>query len=247
MKTNTDQIPAFPRPPIPVAVSECLIGNAVRYDGGHRRSALPHDELGELFTWHPICPEVGIGMGVPREPIHLVGEPESPRAVEVNAPSRDYTRQLQAYAVDSLPVLNAVHGYIFKNKSPSCGLFDVEVQGDEARGLGRGIYAAEVTHARRDLPVEESGRLDDAVLRQNFVTRVFVHAHWHELRAEGMTAARLIAFHRAYEGLVMSHNTPSGKYLEGLIAGMSQGIEETAARYFLELMSVLSEPLSSAI
>ena len=242
MKTNTDQIPAFPRPPIPVAVSECLIGNAVRYDGGHRRSALPHDELGELFTWHPICPEVGIGMGVPREPIHLVGKSESPRAVEVNAPSRDYTRQLQAYAVDSLPALSVVHGYIFKNKSPSCGLFDVEVQGDEARGLGRGIYAAEVTHARRDLPVEESGRLDDAVLRQNFVTRVFVHAHWHQLCARGMTAARLIAFHHAYADLATKHNAASCNSLARLAADLSQPIEETAERYILELLAVLSEP-----
>jgi uncharacterized protein YbbK (DUF523 family) len=244
VKTNTDQIPAFPRPPIPVAVSECLIGNAVRYDGGHRRADLPHDELGELFTWHPICPEVGIGMGVPRQPIHLVGEPDSPRAVEVNAPSRDYTRQLQAYAVDSLPALSAVHGYIFKNKSPSCGLFDVEVQRDAARGLGRGIYAAEVTHARRDLPVEESGRLIDAVLRQNFVTRVFVHAHWHELRAQGMTAGKLRAFHHAYEDLVAKHNAASCNSLERLASDLSHAIEETAERYLLELLAVLSEPLS---
>ena len=97
MKSNTNQIPPFPQPPILVAVSECLIGNAVRYDGGHRRSALPHDELGGLFTWQPICPEVGIGMGVPREPIHLVGEPESPRAVEVGAPSRDYFHSSREY------------------------------------------------------------------------------------------------------------------------------------------------------
>ena len=178
-------------------------------------------------------------MGVPREPIHLVGEPESPRAVEVGAPSRDYTRQLQAYAVDSLAALSTVHGYVFKNKSPSCGLFDVEVEGG---GLGRGIYAAEVTHARRDLPVEESGRLDDAVLRQNFVTRVFVHAHWHQLCARGMTAARLIAFHHAYADLATKHNAASCNSLARLAADLSQPIEETAERYILELLAVLSEP-----
>ena len=102
-------------------------------------------------------------------------------------------------------------------------------------GLGRGIYAAEVTHARRDLPVEESGRLDDAVLRQNFVTRVFVHAHWHQLRAQGMTAASLIAFHHAYEDLVAKHNAASCNSLERLASDLSQAIEETAERYQLTI------------
>lgn len=241
MKTSAEAIPPFPTAPIPVAVSECLIGNAVRYDGGHKRSALPHDQLDGLFTWRPICPEVGIGLGVPREPIHLVGEPKAPRAIAVGAPTQDVTRQLQAYAVESLPTLSAVHGYIFKNKSPSCGLFDVEVQGNEPAGLGRGIYAAEIVHGRPDLPVAESGRLDDAVLRQNFVTRVFVHAHWHQLRAMGITTARLIAFHHAYADLVMTQSVQSCEYLEELVSNISQGIEETAKRYFLELMSVLSK------
>ncbi len=244
MKTDTDTLPPFPRAPVAVAVSECLIGNAVRYDGGHRRSALPHRQLEGLFTWYPICPEVGIGLGVPRDPIHLVGEPGAPRAVELNVPSRDYTRQLQAYAVDRLPALDTVHGYIFKDNSPSCGLFDVKVQGDARVGLSRGIYAAEITRSRPDLPVEESGRLDDAVLRNNFVSKVFVHAHWYQLRAEGMTAARLIAFHRAYEDLITKHNAASCNYLEHLAADLSQAIEETAERYLLELLAVLSKPLS---
>lgn len=239
-----DQLPPFPEPPLAVAVSECLIGGEVRYDGGHKRSSLPHDRLEGLFSFRPICPEVGIGLGVPRDVIRLVGPVQAPRAQSAVA---DVTDRLASYAREQLPVLDDVDGYVFMKGSPSCGLFRVRVFAHESAAPsydGRGIYAGEIARARPELPVEESGRLFDAVLRENFVTRTFVHAHWRKLREDGVTPKGLIAFHSAYKFLVMAHSVPSYQSLGRLLADLSGDLEAIAARYFSELMRSLTTPAS---
>jgi uncharacterized protein YbgA (DUF1722 family)/uncharacterized protein YbbK (DUF523 family) len=239
-----DQLPPFPEPPLTVAVSECLIGGEVRYDGGHKRSSLPHDRLEGLFSFRPICPEVGIGLGVPRDVIRLVGPVQAPRA---QSAAEDATDRLASYAREQLPVLDDVDGYVFMKGSPSCGLFRVKVYANASAAPsydGRGIYAGEIVRARPELPVEESGRLFDAVLRENFVTRTFVHAHWRKLRDAGVTAKRLIAFHSAYKFLVMAHSVSSYQSVGRLLADLSGDLEAIAARYFSALMQSLATPAS---
>lgn len=176
---------------IRVGISSCLLGQAVRYDGGHKLSALCASKLAREFTFVPVCPEVGIGMGVPRKPIHLVGNVEAPRAVGVAEPDLDVTAALRAFATRKAAELQGLSGYIFIRNSPSCGLYGVKVlaDGGGAREQGRGIYAAELLRRLPWLPVEEAGRLEeDAALRARFLARVRACHQWQRLAARGVTA-----------------------------------------------------------
>jgi uncharacterized protein YbgA (DUF1722 family)/uncharacterized protein YbbK (DUF523 family) len=239
-----DLLPDRPAPPLIVAVSDCLTGSEVRYDGGHKRSSLCHEQLMGLFSFRGICPEVAIGMGVPREPIRLVGDVASPRVRGVKDPEIDVTDRLQGYARDIVPSLAEVCGYIFMKNSPTCGLYRVKVYAesdDPPNGHGRGVFAAEIVKARPELPVEESGRLEDPVLRENFVTRVFAFAHWRRLMSVGVTAARLIAFHSAYKYLLMAHSVPHYNQAGRLLADLSgKNAASRADAYALLLMQGLS-------
>jgi uncharacterized protein YbgA (DUF1722 family)/uncharacterized protein YbbK (DUF523 family) len=228
-----------------VAVSACLLGEAVRYDGGHKRSALCHDRLNGLFTLEGICPEVGIGMGVPRKPIQLVGTVARPRAVGRDDPSVDVTDALTAYARAARERLRGVSGYIFIKGSPSCGLFRVKVHsepGTAPSANGRGIYAAEITRLLPLLPVEESGRLEDDVLRENFATRVFAYAHWQRLVDAGITAHGLVAFHSRYKYLLMAHGVAAYREAGRLLADLSRDVDGIAERYIAILMRTLARP-----
>ncbi len=247
MSSYFDDLPALPQPPLTIAISECLVGGEVRHDGGHKRSSLPHDKLEGLFAFQPVCPEVGIGLGVPRDAIRLVGDIDTPRAVGARDSTFDVTAQLTEFANLQLPLLKDVDGHIFTKNSPSCGLFRVKVYRGENMPpdpKGRGIYAAEIARERPDLPVEENGRLLDPVLRENFVTRTFVHAHWRALLAKGVTAKALIAFHSAYKYLVMAHSISQYRQLGRLLANLSTDVEPIAKAYFAQLMQALSQPAS---
>ena len=249
MPSFADQLPPFPEPPLTIAVSECLTGAPVRYDGGHRGSAWPAPRLEGLYDLRPICPEVGIGLGVPREPIRLVGDPGAPRAVGVVEPSLDVTGPLQAYARKRLPELEAVDGYIFKARSPSCGLAGVALHADPdspAEPRGRGLFAAEIARARPDLPLEDGENLFDPEALESFVTRTFVHAFWRETTTNGVDAARLVAFHSACKYLVLSHGVPAYRQLGSLIADLSGDVEAIARRYIRELMTALATPTTRA-
>jgi uncharacterized protein YbgA (DUF1722 family)/uncharacterized protein YbbK (DUF523 family) len=238
-------LPDRPSPPLNVAVSSCLTGAEVRFDGGHKRSSLCHEQLAGLFELRGICPELAIGMGVPRDPIRLVGDVSAPRARGVKDSSVDVTQPLRDYARTVLPSLADTCGYIFMKGSPTCGLFRVKVYGEPGvppNGHGRGIFAAEIVAGRPELPVEESGRLEDPVLRENFVTRVFAFAHWQKLVAEGLTAARLIAFHSAYKYLLMAHSIVHYKEAGRLLADLSGDVATLADAYVQVLMRGLSRP-----
>ena len=237
--------PPRPEAPLKVAVSSCLLGNEVRYDGGHKRSSLCHGALEGLFEMRGLCPEVGIGMGVPRDPIQLVGDLAAPRAQGVKAPDLDVTDALAGYAQQISPQLDDIAGYIFIKNSPSCGLFRVKVyppKGGAPTAKGRGIYAAELTRLRPQLPVEENGRLEDAVLRENFVMRAFCYAHWQALLATGLTAARLIEFHSRYKYLLMAHSVRHYQQAGKLLSNLKQNLDAVADNYFGVLMAGLACP-----
>lgn len=243
MEAFRDLLPPFPEPPLTIAVSECLTGAPVRYDGGHRASAWPRDGLEDLYELRPICPEVGIGLGVPRPPIRLVGTPASPRAVGVEDSSLDVTERLRAYAAMRLPDLEDIDGYIFKARSPSCGLEGVALHAEPdgpAAPKGTGLFAAEIARARPALPLEDGENLFEPGALESFVTRTFVHAFWRRTTAAGIDAPRLIAFHSACKYLVMAHDVSAYRSLGRLLADLSGDVETTGRRYFQGLMQALA-------
>lgn len=159
---------------IRVAVSECLIGRRVRWNGEHNGDTWPRHRLEKVFTLVGICPEVGIGMGVPRDPIQLVGGASAPRVVAVDNPNRDYTDRLMGYASEVAGVLEDVHGYVFADRSPSCGLAGVKVFAEDGsfERVGRGVYSSTVVDAHPDLPVVDAETLDDDEVLLDFVLAV---------------------------------------------------------------------------
>lgn len=194
---------------IAVGVSSCLLGARVRFDGGHKRDDFVTDLLGCFFTWTPVCPELELGLGAPRESLRLVGDPAAPRLVG-NQSGTDQTEPMRRWAAARLRKADVadLRGYILKKDSPSCGMERVRVY--NAGGMpikaGAGLFAAALRAAYPLLPVEEEGRLHDPVLRENFVERVFAYDRWLAMRAERLTPKRLLDFHTAEKLAVMAHS-----------------------------------------
>jgi uncharacterized protein YbgA (DUF1722 family)/uncharacterized protein YbbK (DUF523 family) len=243
--------PARPEPPLRIAISQCLLGAEVRYDGSGARSSYPHAALAGLFEYRDICPEVGIGLGTPREPIRLVGDRSNPRVLGVRNPAVDVTEALHAYGRSQAAGLGDVAGYVFMKGSPSCGLFRVKVYPDRSGRVGpmptpngRGVFAAAVVESHPDLPVEENGRLHDPVLRENFVTRVFAYAHWQALERAGITRGRVVEFHSRYKYLLMAHSVPHYEQAGRLLSDLKVDLEGKARAYRSLLMAGLTHPAS---
>lgn len=166
--------------PLRLGVSSCLLGRAVRYDGGHKRDRFVTD-LGRFVEFVPICPEVEVGMGTPRPAVHLVhlvGGGDDVRMVEVES-GRDHTQRMQRYAAERVRALRRLElcGYILKKDSPSCGMTGVAIYGAEGTSHrnGTGLYASALMRAYPNLPVEDEGRLNDPKLRENFIERIFAY------------------------------------------------------------------------
>ena len=161
-----------------VAVSECLLGRAVRWDGDDNGDVWPRETVARLFHCVGLCPEVGIGLGVPRPPIQLAGDPDAPRAVRVDDPTTDCTDALAGYARRMKATLDGVAGYVFADRSPSCGLAGVKVY-DEAGGyrrVGRGVYTAAVLADRPGLPVVDAETLNCRDVLMDFALAVVAYA-----------------------------------------------------------------------
>ncbi|MDD0975141.1 YbgA family protein [Pseudomonas fontis] len=228
-----------------IAISACLAGEAVRYNGGHKVSRLCTEVLAEHFDFISVCPEVAIGLGIPRAAIRLIGDPQAPRAVGSRDPDLDVSAALSAYGRQMAGELQGICGYIFMQKSPSCGLERVKVyqaNGYPAAEGGRGLYAAHFCASQPDLPVEEEGRLCDPVLRENFITRVFAYADWQALRAGGLSRNALIRFHSRYKYQLMAHNPHQYKVLGKLIGSLRRDDdpEVIGPQYFSQLMKALT-------
>ncbi|WP_338496722.1 2-thiouracil desulfurase family protein [Pseudomonas sp. WP18] len=228
-----------------IAISACLMGAEVRYNGGHKQSPLCSRTLVDYFDFVPVCPEVAIGLGIPREPIRLVGNPTAPNAVGTVNRELDVTQPLADYGRQMAGELDDICGYIFMQKSPSCGLERVKVyapDGAPQDGGGRGVYAQAFCERHPDLPVEEDGRLNDPVLRENFLTRVFAYAAWQPLRRQGLTRRDLIDFHSRHKYLLMAHNPAQYKALGNWLGNMGkEDPDELGRRYFSALMSALKK------
>ena len=227
---------------IPIGISSCLLGQEVRYDGGHKHSAYITQSLGEFFEFRPFCPEVAVGMPVPRPPIQLREVNNEIHAIGVQDPLLDKTAALSAYGTQVALQQRQLCGYIFKKDSPSCGMERVKVYGAKAmpERRGRGIYAAAFMETQPSLPVEEEGRLMDPHLRENFVERVFIYSRWQMYQARGMTAASLVEFHTRHKFIIQAHDEVAYRELGRLVSAAGSGdIQQTAQVYLLGLMSAL--------
>ena len=234
---------------IRLGISSCLLGQKVRYDGNYKHDSFLTGTFGQFFEWVPVCPEVAIGLGVPRPPIRLAGSPAAPRAVGVKNPDIDVTDSLAAYGRKQARVLDGISGYIFKSKSPSCGMERVKVY--QAMGAsaanGRGIYADAFLSAQPWLPAEEEGRLGNPRLRENFIERVFVYRRWQELVARGLSASRLVEFHAHHKLALMAHDVEAYRALSRLVAQAGRrNLKEFGHVYIRRLMDALQRPATPA-
>ena len=229
---------------IKVGISSCLLGNEVRFDGGHKHSRLCTDSLSRYFEFVPECPEVASGMSIPRKPIRLIGDIQAPKVVAVHNNSLDYTDQLKTFSEYKAQQLDELCGYVFMQKSPSCGVFRVKVYqegGYPAAEPGRGVYAKAVMEAKPLLPVEESGRLEDAVLRESFITRVYAYHNWQQLKKQGLSYQSILEFHASYKYCLMARTPTHYVELGRLLADAGKhDIDDLAERYFSLLMENLS-------
>lgn len=229
---------------IPIGISSCLLGQAVRYDGGHKLDSYIVGTLAEYFDFKPFCPEVAIGMGTPRPTIQLVKIDNEIRSLGVKNPDFDVTSPLRDYANQQKAAHGGLCGYILKKDSPSCGMERVKVYvNNQAQKMGTGIYAEAMIHNNPLLPVEEEGRLGDPRLRENFIQRVYVLHRWKQLLAEGLTASRLTRFHARHKLIIMSHEN----YLDlGLLlaAITKSNVNDVANAYITQLMKTLKKVAS---
>lgn len=240
---------AASHPRIRLGISSCLLGQRVRYDGNHKHDRFITDTLGRFFEFVPICPEVAIGLGVPRAPIRLVGPAAAPRAVGIDDPALDVTDKLAACGRRMARELDDISGYIFKSKSPSCGVERVKVyhrSGMPAKH-GRGVYAAAFLAARPGLPAEEEGRLNDPRWRGNFIERVFSYRRWQALEAAGLTAVRLAEFHARHKFALLAHGAEAYRGLGRLVAQAGRkGLRDLADEYIRRFMDALAHPATPA-
>lgn len=232
---------------IPVGISACLMGENVRFNGSHKRSRFCTDVLSGYFDFRPVCPEVAIGLGTPREPIRLVASDsadQSPRAVGVSNPDLDVTSDLEQYADRCADSMKDLCGFILMQKSPSCGLFEVKryLENGHPEGKTSGVFARQLRKRMPLLPVEEAGRLNDAALRENFMVRVYAYRDWMEFSAQPITASGLIEFHSRYKYLVMAHSPEGYTNIGRLLSDLSAGVDTIADTYIQMLMDALAKP-----
>jgi uncharacterized protein YbgA (DUF1722 family)/uncharacterized protein YbbK (DUF523 family) len=208
-------------PEIRVGVSACLLGDEVRYNGGHARDRYVVDTLAEHFTFVKVCPEEEVGMGTPRPTVRLEGHRDDPRMIEPVS-GKDWTPAMTKYSAGRARELGGagLSGFIFKSKSPSCGVFRVKVY-DEKGNLGdpgAGLFARAMMKRHPLLPMEEEGRLRDARLRENFLERVFAYHRLKSLFAGRWKRGELIEFHAREKYLLMAHSPAGLKRLGQLAA-----------------------------
>ena len=229
---------------IRVGISSCLLGEEVRFDGGHKRDSYVVGTLSEYFDFTPVCPEQAIGLGTPREPIRLVKKHDGVHVVGVKTVTRDVTEALRAYGEKMSRQMTDISGYILKRASPSCGMERVKVYSEEGMPVesGSGKYAEAFMAQQPLLPVEEEGRLGDPVLRENFIVRVFVYHRWQSLTGNGLTAQGLVDFHTDHKYLIMAHDQAAYREMGRMVADTGKrDLDELAEEYVTVLMTALKK------
>jgi uncharacterized protein YbgA (DUF1722 family)/uncharacterized protein YbbK (DUF523 family) len=231
-------------PNIRLGISTCLLGEEVRYDGGHKLDRFLVNTLGRYVEWVPVCPEVEMGLPTPRESMRLISDSDAPRLIAPKS-GTDYTEQMQAWAsrrVDEL-AQDTLHGFVFKKDSPSSGLFRVKVYNERgvAERNGTGMFPREVMNRFPLLPLEEEGRLNDMPLRENFIERVFAYYRWTEMLDKESTPGGLVKFHTAHKLTLMAHSPKYYTEMGRLVADAGKrDWDELTAEYGAQLMEGLA-------
>lgn len=206
--------------PLRLGISRCLLGDEVRFDGGHKRDNFLTDVFGRYVEWVPVCPEVEAGLGTPREAMRLVGDPRHPRLVTIKS-KHDRTEALETMTENRLDLLKELDlsGYVFKRGSPSCGVERVRVYTEHGMPShnGVGIFARAFVERFPLIPIEEEGRLCDAPLRENFIERVFCYRRYQDLLQNGVTRQAVVRFHTIHKYLLLSHSQQHYQILGRLV------------------------------
>lgn len=229
-----------------LGIGSCLAGNKVRFDGASNKANEHVRALCEQFQTRAFCPEMAIGMGVPRPPIHLVGDAESVRVLDAAKHEQDYTDPIRNYAQQVIAETPQLCGYILVKGSPSCGWGRVKRYSPKGKLLAsdqNGIFANALQTNDPLLPLEDDGRLNDPGLRGSFVSRAYAYHEWRSLKAKGLTAKRLIVFYSRYKYLSMAHDVPAYEKLGQLLANAGQkNIDELSKKFITMLMAALTRP-----
>ncbi len=233
-----------PEPKIKVGISSCLLGEKVRWNGDHRQDRYVKEILGRYFEWVPTCPEVEIGMGVPRETVRLRGPRDAPRMVGTRS-GTDWTDPMRRYARGRAEELARMDlsGYIFKSKSPSCGMERVELEAEpgNTRKIGQGLFAQAVMQRVPQVPVEEEGRLNDPRIRENFIVRVFGCHRLRQMLQARFGRGKWVEFHAAHKLLLLAHSRKHYQALGRLVADIKRlSPGEFQARYAEGFMQALA-------
>ncbi|MEM8594042.1 MAG: DUF1722 domain-containing protein [Pseudomonadota bacterium] len=232
---------------IPVGISTCLMGEQVRFDGGHKYNSTCMTQLAEYFEYTPTCPELGMGMSVPRPTIRLVERDNEVRLLEVKDMSHDHTAAMNEFTKSRLPDLSHLCGYVVAKKSPSCGMERVQVYRENGHTndyKSAGLFTKALMETYPNLPVEEDGRLHDHLLRDNFISRVFIYSQWKVLEANTLTYHELYTFHSSVKYALMAHDHHCYQTLGKFISEAGRNkepIESIQYEYITRLMTSLKK------
>lgn len=232
---------------IKIGINTCLLGEPVRYDGQHAHARHLTGTLANYVEFHPYCPEVGSGMGIPRESVRLVGTLEDHRLVGRES-GKDWTETMRQWAQ---PILDEIEekelcGFIFKAKSPSSGMARIKIYpeggGQPTTYAGVGLFAGMVMDRFPNLPVEDDGRMHDTMLRSNFIERIFVEHRWNAMLKNGKSMKNLIDFHTRHKMLIRSHDVAGYRALGKIVAAEngSLTIRERLTDYHDQLSRAMS-------
>ena len=222
---------------IPLGISSCLLGERVRFDGGHKQNRYIMDTLGQYFEFRSFCPEMAIGLGAPRPTLRLVRQDGQIEACGVKDETMNVTVQLIDIAEQQKDWHKSICGYIVKKGSPSCGMERVKVyHKDIPEAIGSGLYTQTLMQNFPNLPVEEEGRLGDPVLRENFIQRIFIFHRWKAMVQAEITQTRLTEFHARHKLILYSHDQNLGRDLGRELSSASV---DFADEYISRLMQIL--------
>jgi uncharacterized protein YbgA (DUF1722 family)/uncharacterized protein YbbK (DUF523 family) len=226
-----------------IGISSCLLGNEVRWNGGHKRDKYLTNTLGRYVDYVPVCPEVEAGFGVPRETFRLVGNADSPRLITFKSKT-DHTDQMLTWAKKRLRDLEKedLCGFIFKSDSPSSGMIRVKVYNEKGmpHKIGVGIFARAFMEHFPLIPVEDDGRLNDPLIRENFVLQIFTMKRWRDSLAGRRSMGKLVDFHTRNKLLLLSHSQKHYRLMGKLVAdGKKLPIQELYHQYQQLLVEAL--------
>lgn len=237
--------------PVRLGISACLLGAEVRYDGGHKRDRYLTDVLGANVAWIPVCPELEVGMGIPRAVLQLRGGERGDRMVERES-GRDWTEAMAAFGRERVAELRGqgIDGFVVKKDSPSCGLARVRVHG-APNGMpvrsGVGHFARVVLSDVPGLPIEEEGRLHDPPLRERFIEAIFSRNRWRTLVERGLSRPALVAFHEAHKMLLLAHHEEIARRLGRLVGSFGRlPDEEIYASYAADFAAAFERAATPA-